>query len=98
MTGYTTQVVALSSALDVVVATTDSFQGREADVVLLSLVRTSSPGFWSDARRLNVALTRAKHVLRGFGSSHEEGILARLREDAEKRGLLSALDTRCRAV
>ena len=98
VTGYTTQVVALSSALDVVVATTDSFQGREADVVLLSLVRTSSPGFWSDARRLNVALTRAKHVLRGFGSSHEEGILARLREDAEKRGLLSALDTRCRAV
>ena len=44
------------------VHTIDSFQGREADVVVLSLVRdgTRGFGFFEDARRLTVALTRAK--------------------------------------
>ena len=44
------------------VHTVDSFQGREADAVVLCLVRDGSrgAGFWSDARRLVVALTRAR--------------------------------------
>ena len=48
------------------VHTVDSFQGREADVVVLSLVRDGtrgSVGFWQDARRLTVALTRARKRL-----------------------------------
>lgn len=46
------------------VHTVDSFQGREADVVVLSVVRTQSHlGFWSDPRRLTVALTRARRKL-----------------------------------
>lgn len=49
------------------VNTVDSFQGQEADVVILSLVRSNDEGtvgFLSDYRRLNVAVTRArKHVL-----------------------------------
>ena len=47
------------------VHTVDSFQGREADVVILSLVRdgTNGLGFWQDPRRLTVALTRARRRL-----------------------------------
>lgn len=45
--------------------TVDSFQGREADTVVLSVTRdgTRGFGFWSDPRRLTVALTRAKSTL-----------------------------------
>ena len=45
------------------VHTIDSFQGREAETVVLSMVRdgtTGSLGFWSDLRRVCVALTRAR--------------------------------------
>jgi serine/threonine protein kinase len=51
--------------LDIKVGTVDSFQGREADVVFLSLVRTGSAEhrFVADARRFNVALSRAKRLL-----------------------------------
>jgi chemotaxis protein histidine kinase CheA len=50
------------------VHTVDSFQGKEADVVILTTVRVGkSVGFWSDYRRLNVGLTRAKHGLRVVG-------------------------------
>ncbi|CAI9087076.1 OLC1v1021047C1 [Oldenlandia corymbosa var. corymbosa] len=48
------------------VATTDSFQGREADAVIISMVRSNNigaVGFLGDSRRMNVAITRArKHV------------------------------------
>ena len=51
------------------VHTIDSFQGREAECIILTTVRTGNKmGFWSDNRRLNVALTRAKHVLRIVGN------------------------------
>ena len=53
---------------DLEIHTVDSFQGREADVILLMTVRTGNCiGFWKDFRRLNVAMTRAKHVLRIIG-------------------------------
>jgi hypothetical protein len=48
--------------LDVI--TVDAMQGREADVVVLSCVRTGDAiGFLSNENRLNVALSRAKEVL-----------------------------------
>ncbi|WJS86398.1 ATP-binding protein [Paracoccus sp. TOH] len=51
------------------VGTVDAFQGSEADVVLLSLVRNNTRvgggglGFLRDRRRMNVAISRAKHKL-----------------------------------
>lgn len=51
------------------VGTVDAFQGSEADVVLLSLVRNNARvgggglGFLRDRRRMNVAISRAKHKL-----------------------------------
>lgn len=46
------------------VITVDSMQGREADVIVLSCVRTGSTiGFLKDKQRLNVALSRAKDML-----------------------------------
>ncbi|MCF1449904.1 DNA helicase [Agrobacterium vitis] len=57
------------------VGTIDSFQGNEADVVVLSLVRNNprtgsgALGFLRDPRRMNVAISRAKSQLIIVGST-----------------------------
>jgi SpoVK/Ycf46/Vps4 family AAA+-type ATPase len=56
------------------VGTVDSFQGSEADVVVISLVRNNprvgigALGFLRERRRMNVMLSRAKHKLILVGS------------------------------
>jgi superfamily I DNA and/or RNA helicase len=58
------EVVGLMRSGLVDVITVDSMQGREADVVVLSCVRTGDNiGFLKDHKRLNVALSRAKEIL-----------------------------------
>jgi superfamily I DNA and/or RNA helicase len=78
ITFYRAQVVLVQQLLNrrglprVLVATVDSSQGCEADVVIVSFVRSNcgrgrsprySAGFLTDDRRVNVALTRAKFQL-----------------------------------
>jgi len=47
----------------IVCGTVDRFQGREADLVILSLRNTRRPGHLDSPNRLNVALTRARFML-----------------------------------
>lgn len=71
-------------AYGVEVSTIDSFQGREADAVVISMVRSNSlgaVGFLGDSRRMNVAITRARrHVVLVCDSSTicNNAFLARL--------------------
>ncbi|WCL48451.1 AAA domain-containing protein [Leptospira sp. GIMC2001] len=54
------------------ISTVDSFQGRERDVIILSLTRSndeSEIGFLKDYRRMNVSLTRARRLLVVIGDS-----------------------------
>ncbi len=79
----------LSLGSNIQIHTIDSFQGREADCVILSIVRTNTSGFWTDQRRLCVALTRAKHVLCIVGNCEEwTGNLHDLYLDAKERDVI----------
>ncbi|KAG6125729.1 hypothetical protein E4U12_007043 [Claviceps purpurea] len=54
------------------VATVDNFQGEEAEVVVISLVRSNPQrkcGFLSTSNRVNVLLSRAKHGMYIIGNS-----------------------------
>ena len=56
--------------------TVDGFQGREKEAVIISLVRSNQEGeigFLADARRMNVALTRARRKLIVIGDSATVG-------------------------
>lgn len=75
--GYSAQVELLTTRinpedsgrwrnLQIEIATVDSFQGRECDVVVYSTVRSNKEkriGFLKDRRRINVALSRARDLL-----------------------------------
>jgi hypothetical protein len=66
ITPYRAQAARMAPTLDplsIEVNTVDAFQGREAEAVLVSCVRSNAEGrlgFLTDLRRMNVALTRAK--------------------------------------
>jgi ATP-dependent RNA/DNA helicase IGHMBP2 len=72
ITPYSAQVNFLRNLItfdeyrDLEISTVDGFQGREKEIVILSLVRSNlkhEVGFLADNRRLNVAITRAKRML-----------------------------------
>jgi len=73
ITFYQSQVALIENLLrsrgfkNIVVATVDSSQGSEAEIVIVSFVRSKGSksngvGFLSDNRRLNVAMTRGKNL------------------------------------
>jgi hypothetical protein len=47
----------------VTLCTVDRFQGHEADLVLLSFVKSGTVGFLNSPNRINVAITRARYQL-----------------------------------
>jgi superfamily I DNA and/or RNA helicase len=47
--------------IEIQLYTVDKFQGREADVVFISMCRNRGIGFMDNTNRMNVALTRAKY-------------------------------------
>ncbi|KAK0612029.1 hypothetical protein B0T14DRAFT_500988 [Immersiella caudata] len=58
------------------IATVDNFQGEEATVVIVSLVRSnnqSSVGFLKATNRINVLLSRAKHGMYIIGNANTYG-------------------------
>ena len=83
----------------VLVATVDSCQGCEADIIILSFVRSNKKlrsaqsmlGFLLDDRRLNVSLTRARYQLICVGdiagtlAAIESTTLAALAAEARRR-------------
>lgn len=53
----------MEDVVDIEIGTVDGFQGREKEVIVLSLVRSNDDGevgFLDQVRRLNVAITRAR--------------------------------------
>ena len=80
------------------VASVDSFQGREAEAVVVSTVRSNNRnavGFLSDARRTNVAVTRARRHVAIVGDSSTVGsdmFLAKLLSHIRENGVASPAD------
>lgn len=118
ITFYQAQVQLLKRTLmerpwgrNIVVATVDSSQGTEADIVIVSFVRgrrdnekvdaaaatitsRQTAGFLTDDRRMNVALTRARHQLICVGNARTvgtvEGTLQMLTQNAQSRQILQS--------
>ncbi|CAJ1940448.1 unnamed protein product [Cylindrotheca closterium] len=107
ITFYTAQVLLIKRCLrqcrlsDVVVATVDSSQGSEADIVIVSLVRShgspkhSSVGFLSDDRRMNVAITRAKYQLICVGNAERMAALTSPKAKTIRALAIDAIDRNC---
>lgn len=84
ITPYTRQNVEIQNQLTskdrIQVYTIDSAQGLEKDIVILSVTRTHGLGFLNNARRLNVALTRAKRALYVCGNFSSLQVIYRYRK------------------
>jgi predicted DNA helicase len=89
---YDQQVSRLKSTLrdyHIEIKSIDGFQGREKEVIIISLVRSNPEGnigFLRDYRRLNVALTRAKRKLIVIGHP------ATLSEDKMYQSLIQSIE------
>lgn len=58
------------------VSTVDGFQGREKEIIIITMVRSNNRGeigFLSNEKRMNVAVTRAKRLCVLIGDSGTVG-------------------------
>lgn len=98
---YAAQVVwlrAMPALQGIRVATVDSFQGQEREVIVISWTRSNPDaevGFVADGRRLTVALTRARRLLVCVGDTETLGRVPRF---AEVIAALAARDAVRRAL
>lgn len=83
----------------------DAFQGREKDVIIVSTVRAAGSrgiGFLADVRRMNVALTRARHGLFVVGSASALSVNPKWSELASlakrRGGLVRVRDPTCQLL
>ena len=91
-TGYYTQFTNAEYNIKGIISTVDRFQGKEADLVFLSFVRSKGGtiGFLDNTNRLNVAITRARYQLVIFGDklffklkTRDDPILKKLAEESK---------------
>ena len=64
-------------------STVDGFQGREKEVIIISMVRSNPNqeiGFLSNEKRMNVAVTRAKRMCVLIGDSGTVGKISFLKK------------------
>ncbi|MGL5978841.1 MAG: AAA domain-containing protein [Erysipelotrichaceae bacterium] len=87
ITGYRRQANELNRAIKrlkltdhfkIEIGTIDRFQGKEFDLVILSMVRTQKIGFLKEIRRMNVAVSRAKKHLVIAGNFAELNKIAQM--------------------
>ena len=113
ITPYDAQTTLIKSMLEdeslggVEAANVDGFQGREHEVIVLSFVRSNSYGqlgHVDDAKRLNVALTRAKRGLVVIGdkdrlrNGYESGLSCFMRNVYERGVVIEMPPDRRRAA
>lgn len=103
ITPYDDQAAEISRRIpDFRVSTVDGFQGREKEIIILSFVRSNPRGdigFLADARRLNVAITRAKVKLVALGDSTtlaSDPLLRKFLEFVRERGTYLTLSPHLR--
>jgi hypothetical protein len=82
--------------IEIVCGTVDRFQGREADLVLLSMRNTRRIGFLDSPNRLNVAVTRARQQLVVVGSHgyFSDCGVSELQQLAQRTPLVNETDKR----
>mmetsp|Transcript_1108 Transcript_1108/g.1296 ORF Transcript_1108/g.1296 Transcript_1108/m.1296 type:complete len:168 (+) Transcript_1108:420-923(+) len=88
-----------TTAPKIEVSTVDGFQGREKEVIIISMVRSNPSktiGFLSNERRMNVAVTRAKRqciLICDSGTVNKSVFLKGLTDYFKEKGLArSAFD------
>ncbi len=91
-----TRFLVRDAHIEVVCGTVDRFQGREADLVMLSMRNTRRVGFLDSPNRLNVGVTRARQQLVVFGKADYFGDchISELEELARRSPLVEEQEVR----